>query len=156
MTTVRSDLLLARSSYQTLINAPVDNVDIGKWLLGLPDAEYQRCAPPDHIAAGFTTTDNGRPMSINVEKIGDSLIVEHYVGEVVDKLHCKMVSISDVFTEDGGRTWRDSLDRSGYQGVIGARFLGFEDDRTARVALGDGSIWTTYDAGRTWTRSDPF
>jgi uncharacterized protein YndB with AHSA1/START domain len=104
MTTVRSDLLLARSAYQARINAPVDKVDIGKWLLGLPDAEYQRCAPPDHIAAGYTTTDDGRPMSINVEKVGDSLIIEHYVGEIVDKLHCKMVSISDVFTEDGNRT----------------------------------------------------
>jgi uncharacterized protein YndB with AHSA1/START domain len=104
MTTVRSDLLLARSAFEARINAPADKVDIGKWLLGIPDAEYQRCAPPDHIAAGYTTTDDGRPMSINVEKVGDSLIVEHYVGEIVDKLHCKMVSISDVFTEDGKRT----------------------------------------------------
>ncbi|MDR3660374.1 MAG: hypothetical protein P4L86_08235 [Mycobacterium sp.] len=104
MTNVRTDLLLARSAFHTRINVPAEQVDIGKWLMGLPDAEYQRCAPPDHIAAGYTTTDDGRPMSINVEKVGDSLIVEHYVGEIVDKLHCKMVSISDVFTEDGTRT----------------------------------------------------
>jgi hypothetical protein len=104
MTTVRSDLLLARSAFEARINAPADKVDIGTWLLGIPDAEYQRCAPPDHIAAGYTTTDDGRPMSINVEKVGDSLIVEHYIGEIVDKLHCKMVSISDVFTETGDRT----------------------------------------------------
>ena len=43
-------------------------------------------------------------MSINVEKVGDALIVEHYVGEIIDRLHCKMVSISDVFTENGART----------------------------------------------------
>jgi hypothetical protein len=104
MTTVRSDLLLARSAFEARINAPAEKVDIGKWLLGIPDAEYQRCAPPDHIAAGYTITDDGRPMSINVEKVGDSLIVEHYIGEIVDKLHCKMVSISDVFTETGDRT----------------------------------------------------
>lgn len=104
MTTVRTDMLLARSAFNARINAPVESVDIGKWLLGIPDAEYQRCAPPDHIAAGYTTTDDGRPMSINVEKIGDSLIIEHYVGEIVDKLHTKMVSISDVYTEDGHRT----------------------------------------------------
>jgi hypothetical protein len=104
MTTVRSDLLLARSAFEARINAPADKVDIGAWLLGIPDAEYQRCAPPDHIAAGYTTTDDGRPMSINVEKVGDALIVEHYVGEVVENLHCKMVSISDVFTETGDRT----------------------------------------------------
>jgi hypothetical protein len=104
MTTVQHDLLLARSAFQARINAPADKVDIGTWLLGIPDAEYQRCAPPDHIAAGYTTTDDGRPMSINVEKVGDSLIVEHYVGEIVEPLHAKMVSISDVFTEDGSRT----------------------------------------------------
>ncbi|BBY62122.1 hypothetical protein [Mycolicibacterium helvum] len=104
MTTVQQDLLLARSAFQARINAPVDKVDIGTWLLGIPDAEYQRCAPPDHIAAGYTTTDDGRPMSINVEKVGDSLIIEHYVGEIVEPLHVKMVSISDVFAEDGTRT----------------------------------------------------
>jgi hypothetical protein len=29
--------------------------------------------PPDHKAAGYTTTDDGRPMSINVEMIGTTL-----------------------------------------------------------------------------------
>lgn len=104
MTIAHTDLLLARSAFQARINAPADRVDIGAWLLSIPDAEYQRCAPPDHIAAGYTTTDDGRPMSINVEKVGDSLIVEHYVGEIVEPLHAKMVSVSDVFTEDGSRT----------------------------------------------------
>ena len=31
------------------------------WLMTLPDAKYQRCAPPDHIAAGTTLTDE-RPI----------------------------------------------------------------------------------------------
>jgi uncharacterized protein YndB with AHSA1/START domain len=104
VTTVHTDILLARSAFQARINAPADQVDIGTWLLGIADAEYQRCAPPDHIAAGYTTTDDGQPMSINVEKVGDSLIVEHYVGEIIEPLRVKMVSISDVFTEDGART----------------------------------------------------
>jgi hypothetical protein len=52
-----------------IINAPLEKVDIADWLFNLPDAEYQRCSPA-HIAAGHTTTDDGRPMSINVETIG--------------------------------------------------------------------------------------
>jgi hypothetical protein len=40
-------------------------------------------------------------MSINVEQIGDGLVIQHYVGEILDKRHCKMVSRSDVYTPHG-------------------------------------------------------
>jgi hypothetical protein len=71
-------------------------------LLNLPDAEYQRCAPPDHIAAGSTTTDDGRPMSISVEEVGGSLVVQHYVAETHEAQHCHMVSLSDLQTPAAG------------------------------------------------------
>ena len=92
-----SDQVISQSAYTAVINAPIDAVDIAGWLLHLPDAEYQRCAPPDHIACGYTTTDDGRPMSINVEQIGDALIIQHYVGEITENHHCRMVSLSDSF-----------------------------------------------------------
>jgi hypothetical protein len=101
MTTVQADLVLSDSVFHAQINAPVEKVDLAKWLFGLPDAEYQRCAPPDHIAAGATTTDEGRPMSVNVEMIGTSLMVQHYVGEITEPHHCRMVSASDAFTPQG-------------------------------------------------------
>jgi hypothetical protein len=100
-TIIRDDLVLSHSAVSHELQVPIDSVDIGAWLLALPDAEYQRCAPPDHIAAGYTTTDDGRPMSINVEMIGASLVVQHYVGEVIGSHYCRMVSISDVFTAVG-------------------------------------------------------
>src|ERR1700754_858446 len=87
MATVRSGLVLARSADKDRINAPGEKVDIAKCLLGFPDAEYQRCAPREHIAAGYTTTDDGAP---HVDQRGDrerSLLVEHHVGEVTEKLH---------------------------------------------------------------------
>jgi hypothetical protein len=40
-------------------------------------------------------------MSINVEMIGKTLIVQHYVGEVVTPSLCRMVSSSDAFTPNG-------------------------------------------------------
>jgi hypothetical protein len=94
-------MVLVNSEKTATINAPVERVDIADWLLHLPDAEYQRCAPPDHIAAGTTTTDDGRPMSINVEVIGGTLMVQHYVAEVHEPHHCQMVSLSDVQTPTG-------------------------------------------------------
>jgi hypothetical protein len=101
MTVIRTDLVLSASAFSHIIDVPFEKVDIAKWLFALPDAEYQRCAPPDHIAAGATYTDDGRRMSINVEMIGTGLVVQHYVGEVTEPAHCKMVSTSDVFTPAG-------------------------------------------------------
>ena len=100
-TYILTDMVLVQSEKTATIHAPVERVDIADWLLHLPDAEYQRCAPPDHIAAGTTTTDDGRPMSINVEVIGGNLLVQHYVAEVHEPHHCRMVSLSDVKTPAG-------------------------------------------------------
>ena len=103
-TDILTDMVLVESEKTATIHAPVERVDIAGWLLHLPDAEYQRCAPPDHIAAGATTTDDGRPMSINVEVIGGTLMVQHYVAEVHEPHHCRMVSLSDVQTPAGWTT----------------------------------------------------
>ena len=100
-TEVLTDMVLVESEKSATIHAPIEKVDIADWVLHLPDAEYQRCAPPDHIAAGTTTTDDGRPMSINVEVIGGSLMVQHYVADVHEPHHCRMVSLSDVQTPAG-------------------------------------------------------
>jgi hypothetical protein len=101
---VLPDTLLSQSTETASVDAPLDAIDIGNWLVNLPDKEYQRCAPPDHKAAGYTTTDDGRPMTINVEMIGSSLLVQHYVGKILEKRHCHMVSLSDVLTPRGWTT----------------------------------------------------
>lgn len=90
--------LLADAIATAVIDAPIEAVDLADWLFTLGDAEYQRCAPGEHIAAGATTTDDGRPMSINVEQVGGALAIQHYIGEVVTPAHCRLVSLSDTFT----------------------------------------------------------
>ncbi|WP_080435042.1 hypothetical protein [Burkholderia ubonensis] len=95
------ETILSQSAYSAEIDVPLADIDIADWLFNLPDAEYQRCCPPDHIAAGATTTDDGRRMSINVEQIGTGLVVQHYVADVATPAYCKMNSISDVFTTTG-------------------------------------------------------
>ncbi|MCW2653724.1 MAG: hypothetical protein JWR32_4700 [Mycobacterium sp.] len=82
-TDVLTEMVLVQSGRTAVVHAPIEQVDIAEWLLNLPDAGYQRCWPPDHIAAGSTTTDDGRPMSINVEEIGGGLMVQHYAHVLV-------------------------------------------------------------------------
>jgi hypothetical protein len=95
-----SDRTLSISTVTHIINAPLEKVDIADWLFNLPDAEYQRCSRA-HIGAGTTTSDDGRPMTINVETIGDALMVQHFVSEVRESKYCRLVSISDAITPKG-------------------------------------------------------
>jgi hypothetical protein len=95
------DKELSSSAYSHVINAPLANIDIADWLFNLPEAEYQRCCPPDHISCGATATDDGKKMSINVEMIGKTLMIQHYIAEVVTPTLCRMVSTSDAFTPNG-------------------------------------------------------
>jgi hypothetical protein len=94
------DRTLSLSTVTAPIRAPIANVDIADWLFHLSDSEYQRCAQA-HLAAGSTTTDDGRAMSINVEMIGDAFVVQHYVADVREPHFCRMVSTSDSISPAG-------------------------------------------------------
>jgi hypothetical protein len=95
---------LTDSSFSHIVDAPIERIDIADWLFHLRSSEYQRCCPSAHIAAGLSTSDDGRPMVINVEMIGDSLMIQKYVAEVTHPNHCRMISTSDVFTPLGRTT----------------------------------------------------
>lgn len=97
-----SDTIITESTSTAIINAPIEFVDIADWVFTLPDNEYQRCSPA-HIAAGFTTNDEGKRMSLNVETIGGNLMVQHYVEDIGEKHHVRLLSTSDVIGA-GGRT----------------------------------------------------
>ncbi len=91
------------SSFSAIINAPIEKIDIPRWCFTLPEKDYQECSPT-HIAAGFTTAPDGRRMSINVETIGGSLMVQHYLETLGEKDHLILDSHSDVFTPSGRTT----------------------------------------------------
>ena len=133
--------LLTTATDSAPVEAPLSAIDIGDWLLHLPDAEYQRCAPGEHIAAGVTTSDDGRPMSINVELVGGSLVIQHYVAEVLTPHRCVLVSLSDSVTPRGWTkvqvTWEliaaaDGDDRATYTNQVTVHstdeFLAFLDE----------------------------
>ena len=83
-----------------MVNAPVEKVDIPSWCFTLSESEYQSCSPA-HCSAGATTAPDGRRMSINIEILGGSLMVQHYVEEVGQPDLLRLVSTSDVFTPTG-------------------------------------------------------
>ncbi len=95
-----SDNQIVDSSFTAIINAPIERIDIPRWCFTLPEKEYQSCSPA-HIAAGFTTAPDGTRMSINVETIGGSLMVQHYVETLGEKDHLILDSDSDVFSPTG-------------------------------------------------------
>src|SRR5271155_6076905 len=91
---------LSLSTVTAIIRAPIEQINIAYWLLHLPDAESQRCSHA-HIAGGNSTSDDGQPMSINVETIGDAVVVQHYIAAIVEPHFCRMVSISDSISPVG-------------------------------------------------------
>jgi hypothetical protein len=94
------DNTLVNSSFSAIVNTPIEKIDIPTWCFSLPEAEYQSCSPA-HVSAGVTTAPGGRRMSINVEVLGGSPMVQHYVEEVSEPYHLRLVSESDVFTPTG-------------------------------------------------------
>jgi hypothetical protein len=95
-----TDNTIVQSSVSATINAPIEKIDIPSWCFTLPESEYQWCSPA-HCSAGATTSPDGRRMSINVEIIGGSLMVQHYIEEIGEPDHLRLTSESDVFTPTG-------------------------------------------------------
>ncbi|MBR0646913.1 hypothetical protein [Plastoroseomonas hellenica] len=98
-----NDLEIVDSSFTATINAPFETIDIPGWCFSLSEQEYQECSPA-HITAGFTTAPDGRRMSINVEIIGGSLMVQHYVETLGRKDRLVLESVSDIFPPAGRTT----------------------------------------------------
>jgi len=98
-----NDNEIVDSNFTAIINAPIEKIDLPQWVFALPNHEYQGCSPA-HVAAGFTTAPDGKRMSINVEVIGGSLMVQQYVETLAEKRHLVLESVSDIFTPNGRTT----------------------------------------------------
>jgi hypothetical protein len=74
----------------TVINAPVEQVDLEDWLFTMSDSDYQGAAKA-HRAAGTFTTDGVRGM-VNVESMGGTLIIQHYKAIHAEPTRVQMLS----------------------------------------------------------------
>ena len=62
----------------TIVNAPIESINLGDWMFTITSEEYQACSK-DHQAATQSTMPDGKALSINVETIGGNQIVQHYI-----------------------------------------------------------------------------
>jgi hypothetical protein len=97
---MKNQQIIVDSSFSAIINAPIEKINIPEWCFTLPEKEYQDCSPA-HVTAGFTTSADGKRMSINVEVLGGNPMVQHYVEQVAEPKHLILESVSDVFTPSG-------------------------------------------------------
>jgi hypothetical protein len=97
---MENELIIVDSSFSARIYAPIEKINIPEWCFHLPEHEYLSCSPA-HVAAGFTTSPEGKRMSINVEILGGSPMVQHYIEQLAEPTHLILQSLSDVFTPTG-------------------------------------------------------
>ncbi|MFA6247700.1 MAG: hypothetical protein WC615_12225 [Mucilaginibacter sp.] len=97
---MENEQIIVDSSFSAVINAPIEKINIPEWCFTLPEAEYQACSPA-HVAAGITTSPEGKRMSINVEVLGGSPMVQHYIETLSEPGHLILESVSDVFSPTG-------------------------------------------------------
>jgi len=97
---METEQIIVDSSFSATINAPIEKINIPEWCFNLPEKDYQGCSPA-HVAAGFTTSPEGKRMSINVEVLGGSVMVQHYIEKLGEPAHLILESVSDVFTPNG-------------------------------------------------------
>ncbi|MEI9977796.1 MAG: hypothetical protein WDN23_02140 [Edaphobacter sp.] len=93
--------ILAQSAAHSTITAPTDLIDISKWVFTVDEWDYNACTPKSksHISAGFTHSPEGKKMSINVEYVAGVLMVEHYIEDITEKLHCRVQSVTTLLID---------------------------------------------------------
>lgn len=96
--------LIADSTRRSVIRASIGQIDLSEWLFTLSDKEYQACSVA-HIAAGSSRLPDGRRISVNVEKPGDTLMIQHYVEDTSEREQCRVVSLTDAFSPLGRTGW---------------------------------------------------
>jgi hypothetical protein len=83
--------VLADVVSESVIDRPIESLDLAHWVFQMSDRDYQRCAR-GHIACGSSPLPGGTRASINVESVGGHLLVQHYEPEVFEPHHIRMVS----------------------------------------------------------------
>lgn len=82
--------LLAQCTAKAIIDCAAEKIDLTDWLFTLKDQDYQSCSI-SHIAGGTSISQDGKRMSINVERVADNLLVQHYIEEISEKNHCRVI-----------------------------------------------------------------
>ena len=69
-----------------IVNAPIESVNLGDWMFTITAEEYAACAS-GHQSAAQGQLASGKRFSVNLEVVGGTFMVQHYVEKVADRDH---------------------------------------------------------------------
>lgn len=89
-------LILGEATATAIIDAPVESVNVGKWMLTITPEEYVACSKELQSAAQGSLP-SGKRFSVNLELAGDMLVVQHYIESVAERERVMGFSPDSVF-----------------------------------------------------------
>jgi hypothetical protein len=88
---VKTPYRLAGATSEVRLDVPASALHLPHWFYAFSDSEYQHCSR-GHWGAGMSTSPDGRRTSVNVESVGGHLAVQHFVEEISEPDHLRLVS----------------------------------------------------------------
>ncbi len=86
--------VIHRVSATGKVNAPCDSVDLAAWAFHLTSDEYVDCAPGEHKGWVQAALPSGKRTFISVETIAGSFMVHHYIEDIAERSHMRVISSS--------------------------------------------------------------
>lgn len=88
---------IAQGTNDSLINVPMELIDLTMWLFTLKDKEYVACSS-GHNGMVQGRLPNGKRVSVSVETIGGNFIVNNFIEDISRRDHVRAVSNSIMWT----------------------------------------------------------
>lgn len=82
---------LGESTAKSIINAPVESIDLGAWMFTLTSEEYAACAE-GHQSAAQGKLPSGKRVSVNVEFVAGYFMIQHYIEHTAKRNHVVGIS----------------------------------------------------------------
>jgi hypothetical protein len=81
---------------KAVVNAPIETINLGDWMFTITAEEYAACAS-GHQSAAQGKLASGKRFSVNLEVVGGTFMVQHYVEKVAKRDHVIGFSPSTTF-----------------------------------------------------------
>lgn len=90
---------IGESSAKAIIKAPIKAINLGEWMFTISSEEYAACAE-GHQSAAQGRLPSGKRFSVNVENVGGTFMVQHYVETISERNHVLGVSPNTTFWQN--------------------------------------------------------
>ena len=89
-------LTIGEATAKAIINAPIESINLGEWMFTISSEEYAACAE-GHQSAAQGKLASGKRFSVNLESVGNTFIVQHYIETVSKRDHVVGFSPNTIF-----------------------------------------------------------